>query len=125
MTDHRVTFGVDEQPLYRSGMSSTLTELQDLTGFRIRDDYEALVTTFPSQLLNRRRADDGSDREGLVNTVELMSELADVLDINLEVRFGSVVHPDGHDFHWPDQILVIGDETDEFAFDSGMYVLGI
>jgi hypothetical protein len=100
-------------------MSNTLNEIRELTGFEIREDYVRLIGEFPGQLLNIPRADDGSGDEGQVDTVELMSDLADVLDINQEVRSGSVEHPDGHQFYWPDQVLVIGEnaEGDYYAID--------
>jgi len=108
-------------------MSSTLHELQTLTGFDIRSDYAQLVSSFPSQLMNIQRAGDGSEDEGQVNTVELMSDLIDVLDINQEVRFGPVPHPDGHDFYWPDQVLAIGEngEGDYYAIDLASEYLGV
>ena len=105
-------------------MSDTLNAIQELTGFPLRDDYKQLLENFPSQLINITRADDGSEREGLVSSVELMSDSADVLDVNHEVRSGSVMHPDGDDFQWPDQVLVIGEngEGDYYCIDlTGKY----
>ncbi|MCH2201319.1 MAG: SMI1/KNR4 family protein [Fuerstiella sp.] len=101
-------------------MSDPLIAIQKLTGFSLRDDYKQLLDNFPSQLINVTRADDGSEREGLVSSVELMSDSADVLDVNHEVRSGSVMHPDGNDFQWPDQVLVIGEngEGDYYCIDS-------
>ncbi len=105
-------------------MSDIFAQIQKLTGFAIRDDYAELIGQFPSQLLNIPRSDDGADDEGWVNTVELMSDLMDVLDANQEVRFGPVTHPDGHEFTWPDQVLVIGEdgEGDYYCIDlAGEY----
>jgi len=105
-------------------MPNTLHELQTLTGFDIRPDYVELVSNFPSQLMNIQRADDGSEAEGRVNTVELLSDPTDVLDINQEVRSSSIPHPDGHEFFWPDQVLAIGEngEGDYYAIDlAGEY----
>jgi len=100
-------------------MPDTLNELQELTGFELRADYLQLLADFPPLLRNILRADDGSEREGCVDTVELMSDPNDVLDVNQEVRCGSIDHPDGHEFHWPDQVLAIGEngEGDYYGID--------
>ncbi|MCH2212297.1 MAG: SMI1/KNR4 family protein [Fuerstiella sp.] len=105
-------------------MSETFSEIQELTGLPLRKDYKQLLDKFPPQLLNINRADDGTEREGLVSSVELLSDSADVLDINNEVRSESVMHPDGTDFQWPDQVLVIGEngEGDYYCIDlTGKY----
>lgn len=108
-------------------MSNTLHELQTLTGFDIRPDYAHLVSNFPAQLMNVQRADDGSKDEGQVNSVELLSDLTDVLDINQEVRSESIAHPDGHEFFWPDQVLAIGEngEGDYYAIDLAGEYMGV
>ena len=108
-------------------MSNTINAIQELTGFTIRDDYAQLINAFPSQLMNIQRADNGSDAEGQVNNVELMNGMTDVLDINHEVRLGSVEHPDGHEFFWPDQVLAIGEngEGDYYAIDLAGEYMGV
>lgn len=96
-----------------------LNRIRDLTGFDLRDDYTELLHRYPAELLHATRADDGSDAEGLVSTVELMSDLTDVLDVNEEVRQGSVPDPQGEEFYWPNQVLVIGEngEGDYYGID--------
>lgn len=54
--------------------------------------------------------DQGSD--GTVAEVELMAELSDIQEINHEVRLGTVLDPEGREFRWPDQLLVIGETGD-------------
>lgn len=86
--------------------------IEELIGFTLPANYLELLAAYPAALKNRARASDESETQGYVNTFELMSDLADVLEINLEVRYCSVMDPDGHDFHWPDQVLVIGENGD-------------
>ncbi len=102
-------------------MPNALNQLRDLTGFDIRDDYTALLEEYPARLLNIPRADDGSAEEGQVSSVELLCDPVDVLDINQEVRSSSVLDPEGHEFHWPDQVLVIGEngDGDYYGIDLG------
>lgn len=108
-------------------MTSPLEQIRELTGFDLRSDYTQVINQYPQELLTVVRADDGTDSEGLVSTVELMCDLADVLDINQEVRFGSVPDPQGEEFHWPDQVLVIGEngEGDYYGIDLAEEYQGV
>lgn len=115
---------IAEQQTDSINMTGRQAELSHLTGFELRSDYVQLIDRYPPQLRNVARADDGSDAEGQVSTVELMCDLADVVDINEEVRFESVPDPQGEEFHWPDQVLVIGEngEGDYYGIDlAGEY----
>ncbi|MEZ6123222.1 MAG: SMI1/KNR4 family protein [Planctomycetaceae bacterium] len=58
--------------------------------------------------------------------MELISDLVSVLQINLEAA-DSVPEPDGLEFFWPDQFLVIGEsgDGDYFCMDAGEEVTGV
>ena len=103
---------------------SQLSELEELTGCLIPEYYRRLLADYPADLRNLTRAEDGSDSEGTVESVELIRDWADVLDINREVRSCSVEDPDGVEFCWPDSVLVIGEngEGDFYGLDlTGEY----
>lgn len=55
------------------------------------------------------RALDDSDSEGSVADVELLENIGCVLALNLEARDESVAEPEGLEFFWPDQLLIIGE----------------
>ncbi len=101
--------------------------IKELTGFALPVKYMELLTDYPAALKKLARADDESETEGYVNTFELMSNLADVLDINKEVRYGAVMDPDGNDFDWPSQVLVIGEngEGDYYGIDLSDEIHGV
>ena len=101
--------------------------IEELTGFTLPAEYVELLAEYPAALMKRERADDGSEAEGYVNTVELLSDLEDVADINHEVRFGTVMDPDGNEFLWPDQLLVIGEngEGDYYGIDLTQQYQGV
>ncbi len=86
-----------------------LQQLADLVGLPVPAEYQALLRNYPAALQNALRAEDGTDREGVVATVELLSDPADVLEINHEVRACSVLKPCGAEFFWPEQLIVIGE----------------
>ena len=71
--------------------------------------YLQFLDAYPESLRQARRALDDSDSEGTVAEVELIADLPAVLEINLEVRADSVPEPDGLEFYWPEQFLVIGE----------------
>ena len=102
-------------------------QLEQLVGFDLRADYVALMQSYPERLRDVARTDDGSDTEGFVHTVELMSDLEDVLDVNQEVRSGPVMDPEGNDFFWPDQLLAIGEngEGDYYSIDLANEYKGV
>ena len=101
--------------------SAIMEQLQALLGHAVPEDYQNLCRSYPETLRHALRALDDSDSQGTVADVELISDLNSVLEINLEARSGSVPEPDGLDFYWPDQFLVIGEsgDGDYFCIDAG------
>ena len=87
-------------------------ELEELCGAGLPDDYLSLLNNYPPALRTAVRAEDDSGTEGTVAEVELMSELLDLVEINREVRLGPVLDPEGEEFRWPVQLLVIGETGD-------------
>jgi hypothetical protein len=87
-------------------------ELERLCDAPLPAEYLALLDSYPDALRSVARADDGSDSEGLVADVELLARLPDIVEINREVRLGSILDPEGREFRWPDQLLVIGETGD-------------
>ena len=101
--------------------------IKELTGFALPVRYMELLGDYPTALQKLARADDESETQGYVNTFELLSSLEDVLDINKEVRYASVADPDGNEFHWPSQVLVIGEngEGDYYGIDLSDEIQGV
>ena len=87
-------------------------ELERLCEARLPAEYIRLITPYPPVLASVCRADSGDDSEGFVSEVELFSSPTDVLEINREVRAVSILDPEGQEFRWPDQLLVIGETGD-------------
>jgi hypothetical protein len=75
-------------------------------------NYIQLLDSYPPALRVAFRADSGDDSEGVVSEVELFSSPTDVLEINREVRAIAILDPEGQEFRWPDQLLVIGETGD-------------
>jgi hypothetical protein len=92
--------------------SDCLAELEQLCEATLPVEYIGLLNAYPSNLLSAIRAEDGSDSEGTVSDVELLADPIQVVAINREVRQGTVHDPDGNEFRWPDQLLVIGETGD-------------
>jgi hypothetical protein len=87
-------------------------DLEQLCEARLPVEYMHLLKSYPSILATACRADSGDGSEGFVSEVELLSSPADVLEINREVRAVSILDPEGQEFRWPDQLLVIGETGD-------------
>lgn len=87
-------------------------DLEHLCDAQLPAEYIQLMKSYPSILAAACRADSGNDSEGFVSEVELFSSLEDVLEINREVRAVSILDPEGQEFRWPDQLLVIGETGD-------------
>jgi SMI1 / KNR4 family (SUKH-1) len=87
-------------------------DLEKLCDARLLVEYIQLLESYPSVLATACRADSGDDSEGFVSEVELFSSPTNVLEINREVRAVSILDPDGLEFRWPDQLLVIGETGD-------------
>lgn len=100
-------------------LQSLHNSLASLCGHKLPEEYLALLQAFPPSLKNHPRADDRSDREGVVSDVELLSRAEDILEINREARAAAVLDPEGAEFVWPDQLVVIGEtgEGDYFCMD--------
>ena len=91
---------------------SGIQELEELCAARLPEGYLTLLSSYPPALRKMVRADDESRDSGTVAEVELLAELPDLIEINREVRFCTVLDPEGREFRWPDQLLVIGETGD-------------
>lgn len=83
--------------------------LEATCGSAIPDDYVALLQAYPPQLQVAQRSSDAAADGSVVADVELLSSLSDVLEINREARLCCITDPDGEEFCWPEQLLVIGE----------------
>lgn len=92
--------------------SPSLQELERLCEASLPADYRALLDSYPEVLRLAARADDGGESDGMVADVELLANLQDIVEINREVRLGTILDPEGQEFRWPDQFLVIGETGD-------------
>jgi hypothetical protein len=86
-----------------------LKQLEELCDITIPAEYLSLIRDYPQALRFACRADDGSDSEDFVAGVELLESDVQILEINREVRTGTILDPEGQEFRWPDQLLVIGE----------------
>ena len=104
-----------------------LEHLKSLCGATVPHDYLQFLAAYPDSLRSATRALDDSDSEGMVSDVELIADLLSVLQINLEARADSVPEPDGLEFFWPDQFLVIGEtgSGDYYCIDVEGEVEGV
>ena len=84
-------------------------QLTEICGFTIPEEYVRLLGNFPQRLRTTPRSSDQTIDEGCVAEVELLAEVAEVVEINIEARNGGVIDPDGEEFLWPEQLLVIGE----------------
>jgi hypothetical protein len=96
-----------------------LRELESICDASLPDAYLSLMSSFPESLKRCERAGQGDVSAGYVSQVELLSDPADVIEINREVRYQTIPDPDGNEFRWPDQLLVIGEtgEGDYYCID--------
>lgn len=92
--------------------SDAILKLESLCGMPLPNDFRTVMTNYPSSLVEAVRADDGTDAEGLVSETELLANPAEILEINQEVRRQSVLDPEGREFCWPTNFLVIGENGD-------------
>lgn len=86
-----------------------LRHLAWLCGDDVPASYLSLLAHYPPQLLAAVRSDDNPDDDRCVADVELLARLADVIAINEEARAISLLNPDGEEFFWPEQLLIIGE----------------
>jgi hypothetical protein len=89
-----------------------ILELEQLCDAPLPAEYLQLLDSYPAALQTACRADDGGGAEGLVPEVELLAAPEEILKINQEVRQGTILDPEGQEFRWPDQLLVIGETGD-------------
>ncbi|MFO0426219.1 MAG: SMI1/KNR4 family protein [Planctomyces sp.] len=87
-------------------------ELSRLVNAPLPPEWVALMEDYPAGLADFDRSEAGDGSLGMISDVELLSDYSDVLAINLEARAHSILHPDGSEFTWPDQLLIIGEDGD-------------
>ena len=92
--------------------SLILQQLEQLCEAPLPAEYLQRLQCYPQALQSANRADDGSDAEGTAADVEFLISHREILNINLEVRGCSILDPEGQEFRWPDQLLVIGETGD-------------
>lgn len=94
-------------------------ELELICDASLPEAYLSLMSSYPESLRRCERAGQGDISAGYVSQVELLSDIADVIEINREVRYETIPDPDGNEFRWPDQLLVIGEtgEGDYYCID--------
>ena len=97
-----------------------LQSLSEMCGDLIPKDFVRLIQDYPPALQHAVRAEDGTLAEGYVSNVELLSDPRDILSINQEARLSSILAPDGEEFFWPEQLLIIGETGagDYFCLDT-------
>lgn len=86
-------------------------QLAWLCGSEIPQNYVDLIANYPVQLIGAARTSDldsETDRRS-VSDVELLSQISDVVRINQEARSVSLLEPDGSEFFWPEQLLIVGE----------------
>ncbi len=89
--------------------SDSIQQLTEMMGCPLPEDYLELLGNYPDVLRKAMRALDNTDSEGSVADVELLEHLSCVLELNVEAREESVTEPEGLEFFWPEQLLVIGE----------------
>ncbi|MGB4740278.1 MAG: SMI1/KNR4 family protein, partial [Fuerstiella sp.] len=94
---------------YSMSSDSSLQQLAEMVGAPLPVEYLELLRNYPDVLRAAMRALDDSDAEGTVADVELIADPDCVLELNIEARQESVTEPDGLEFFWPDQLLIIGE----------------
>ncbi len=104
-----------------------LEQITELVGNVPPEEYLRLLLDYPEMLKSINRAIDDSTSEGTVADVELICDPACILEINREARVDSVLKPDGSNFFWPDQFMIIGEtgEGDYYCIDVDQEVAGV
>lgn len=102
-------------------------QLAELTGHPVPPDYVELLKNYPEplRLAARSAVDDAS--EGFVADVELPAAPEIILALNHEARSGTILDPAGHEFCWPDGLLVIGETGtgDYYCLDASGDFAGV
>lgn len=96
------------------------SQLQQLCGCPLPDQWLHLISNYPPALLTASRGPDDQTDEGTVSQVELLADDSAILQINLEVRAETWLDPRGAAFNWPPSHLVIGEtgDGDYFCIDA-------
>lgn len=104
-----------------------LQQLASLISQNLPSDYQRLLMNYPDSFRTMPRADDGSGAEGFVSDVELIADPECVLAINREARRESVPDPDGDEFFWPEQLIIIGESGagDYYCIDASGEHVGV
>jgi hypothetical protein len=104
-----------------------IDQITELVGNAPPQDYLRLLHDYPEVLQSVNRAIDDSDSEGTVADVELLRRPSCILEINREARVDSVLEPDGTEFYWPDQLMIIGETGagDYYCIDVDQQVVGV
>lgn len=87
-------------------------ELESICGTPLPWKWLQFLAEYPEELRLTLRSDDGSEEEGCVGDAELLSDPADVLALNREVRSTPICDSSNHEFHWPVRYVVIGESGD-------------
>jgi SMI1-KNR4 cell-wall len=97
-----------------------VAELEALCGASLPPDWLALMAGYPEGLRTALRSEDGTADQGTVSGMELFASPQRVISVNREVRTASVLDPDGQEFRWPEQLLVIGENGagDYYCLDT-------
>jgi len=104
-----------------------LDQITELVGNVPPEEYLSLLINYPEALTSINRAIDESTSEGTVADVELIRDPESILEINREARVDSVLDPNGLEFFWPDQFLIIGETGagDYYCIDVDQEVAGV
>ena len=86
-----------------------MDQLVSMLGKEPPAEYVSLLRDYPDDLLTAQRAIDDSDSEGVVADVELMIDAESIVELNKEARCDCLTDPEGVEYVWPDQLLVIGE----------------
>ena len=104
-----------------------LQQLTELIGWELPAEYLAMLEQYPATLSTRTREFDHPDCEESVAEVELLNDPQTILAINQEARRECILEPNGDEFVWPDQMMVIGETGtgDYFCIDVSGDVDGV
>lgn len=104
-----------------------LLQLTELIGWELPAEYIELLEQYPASLSTRTREPDHPDCEETVAEVELLNDPQTILAINQEARRECILEPNGDEFVWPDQMMVIGETGtgDYFCIDVSGDVDGV
>ncbi|MCP4175395.1 MAG: SMI1/KNR4 family protein [Fuerstiella sp.] len=104
-----------------------LDQITEMVGIVPPEEYLSLLQDYPEVLQSVNRAIDDSESEGTVADVELIRNPLCILEINREARVDSVLEPDGTEFYWPEQLMIIGETGagDYYCIDVDQQVTGV